>query len=89
MTATTEDRPRSRGFRIEGNLRDRSITIGRLGVFARIEARRLRWAWLALVKEGWSMEVVAGPAAVTLSWGIVRKTDKARVWAWRRAVSRA
>lgn len=62
------------------------MRIGKLDIYARTELPALRWAWLAVVKEGPSIEAVAGPLTVTVSWGLARETDPpARVWAWRRA----
>ncbi|MBR0652752.1 hypothetical protein GXW78_24055 [Roseomonas terrae] len=70
----------------EAGPRSLSSTIGRLDLYGRITERHLRWAWLALVKEGPSLEIIAGPLAVTVSWGNMANTDPAaRVWAWRRA----
>jgi len=74
-----------RNLFLECGLRSLSIICGRLDVFARIESPEHRWAWLAFVKEGPSVEFIMGPATVTVSWGVGAAEDQARVWAWRRS----
>jgi hypothetical protein len=60
------------------------MKIGNLDIYARIPPPDFRWAWLAVVKEGPSVEFLAVPFLhVTVSWGIGKATDRARVWAWR------
>lgn len=75
----------TRRLSFEGGLRANLIRLGRWEVYSRIERRDHRWAWLAFVKDGPSVEFIAGPAAVTVSWGVGTAEDPVRVWAWRRA----
>ena len=56
----------------------------KLSTYARIEDPQLRWAWIGLVVEGPSVEVILGPFAVTVSWGLAKPDQTPYVFALRR-----
>jgi hypothetical protein len=56
----------------------------RLTIYGRIETPDLRWAWVGLVVEGPSVELILGPFAVTVSWGLVKPDQTPHVFALRR-----
>jgi hypothetical protein len=58
--------------------------MSRLTIYGRIETPDLRWAWIGLVVEGPSIEIVLGPFAVTVSWGLVKAEQTPHVFALRR-----
>ena len=57
------------------------MKIGRIEVFA---GRTHPWAYLAVVKEGPSLEVVVGTLSLVISGGVAGGDDPVHVWSLKR-----